>query len=615
MMYKKILTLSMSFGTLLTSVPTLAQSPSQTQPQAQTKVQVQAQVKSVETAKQSNLNQTEQRLEDLIKAAAAQNLLEVRRSETDIPAAQPTANTVIEKHQPNISCSTEDLFAFPQETRAENYNDILILKKAMTTGPEQVDKHKAQMLAQAYLGLGFADEAINIAEHLQVAEQSAITAMAHLIRGTTNSTHRKTIKMNADCFGSAQIWQKLAQPNYEIFTDADFVYLRELPEQLGEILGLQLAMKAVQNKDLETAQMVYDGIQSQTEDRESYNPALSPYMQSDGVSLLGALLALDKDNTKENAYNQSRGLSLLKSIAERDGPYRAQALQALVIAGQLYPEYIQDLDSVTQTFSTTPSGQQAQAQKINFLAEKHQFTNAVTLTKDNFVLGSNYYAQSVIVISREMLLALRSTETNLQLGALNTLIAEADFFADLTDAGPLLYAGVKACTNLGLAEFAPKILPVHLWTELDDTTLTLLALHKVRPEHFRFPQHIFETHAFKALELRKAFDNKNPGKALTILNAYPNAAPLQTSFVQAAWDNGYWSLAQNGLRKNTDGQVSNHLKLATTLSVMSPVLINENLSDGLRDQQALQSYLDDDLKIIRSYLLPNGETISGAKNG
>lgn len=595
-MQKNIITLAASLSTLLLAMPALAQS------------------SSTET-KQNDLSQTEQRLTDLIKAAAAQNLLEVRRSEPGTPTARLAPIPSIEPAKPNIACSTEDVFTFPQKARAEYYEDILTLKNSMVTGPDQVDTHKAQILAQAYLGLGFADEAINIAEHLAPAEQSAIKAMAHLVRGDMNDTHKKTLQINAACFDAAQIWQKLSQKSerldYEVFTDADRAHLNALPAHLSEILGLQLAMQALGGKGIGTAQAIYDDIKASAENHENYDPDLSPYLQNDAVGLLGALLALEKHDDRE----RRTGMGLLKSIAERDGPYRAQALQALVTTGNLYPEYRQDLDSVSQTFSETPSGKQAQAQKINFLADEYKFANAVTVAKNNFMPESSYYAQSVIVISLKMQSALLGTDANHQLGALNTLITEDGFFAHLADAKPLRHAGVNACIDLGLSELAPQVLPVQFWNELDDSALIFLALQSTKPDNFRAPKHILKAQEFTTAELRTAFDKKNTRRAFAVLNAHPKSAALQTAFSQGAWDNGYWSLAQNSLRKNPDGQSPNNLNLATTLSLISPTLINTHRPDGLTDQLALQSYLEGDLKIIRTYLLPKTESITGAKNG
>ena len=592
-MQKNIFTLAVSLSTLLLSTPALAQS------------------SSSKANKQDNLTQTEQRLTDLIKAAAAQNLLEVRRSEPGTPTTRLTAIPPIDADQPNMMCSSEDVFTFPPETHAEHYEDILALKSAMVTGPEQIDTPKAQILAQSYLGLGFTDEAINIAEHLAPAEQSAITAMAHLVSGTMDGTHRKTLQLNAACFGAAQIWQKLAQPEYAVWTDTDRAYLNELPARLRAILGLQLAMKALQSRDMNTTQLIYDDITANVENHAGYNPELSPYLQNDAVGLLGALLALEKHGDHE----RRTGIARLKSIAERDGPYRAQALQALVNTDHLYPEYKQDLDSVSQTFSETPSGKQAQAQKISLLADEYKFEHAVTAAKDSFVPESSYYAQSVIVISLKMQSALMGTNANHQLGALNTLLTEGDFFAHLSEAKPLRHAGVNACIKLGLTELAPEVLPVQYWGELDDSTLVILALQSDKLDNFHAPKHIYKAPVFRAAELRTAFDDKNTRQAFAILNTHPNSTALQTTFTQGAWDNGYWSLAQNSLRKNSGGRSGNDLNLATTLSVISPTLIKTHRPSGLTDQLALQSYLEGDLKIIRTYLLPNLETLSGPKSG
>ncbi len=598
MMLNKFLITSLSLCTLQISMPTFAQSESKPQTQ------------STNTPRSSKLSDTEQRLEKLIKAAAAQNLVGVRRQRPDTRTAEQPPARPVKTVNPQ-KCPTKNLYSFPQESHIKNYEDILALKKQMFTEPEKVDPHISRILTQAYLGIGFGEEAMDIATHLNSAEQAMATAMVNVLRSTHTNAHKKTLKENASCSAAAKIWYKLASQNYEMFTDADFVDLNKLPQQLGLTMGLRFALKAIQNNDLKSAQLLYDHIQSNIENKDGYDPALSPYLQNDSITLLDALLAVNNGNVNEH----NRGIAILNSLAEREGLTRAQAIQALSKSDELYPEYEQDLDSVTQTFSQTPSGQRAKVQKINFLAKQHKLSNAISLTKDSFDPHSQYFDQSVRAISREMQIDLSSPNPNFQLAALDAFIAEGNFFAKLDDEKPLQIAGVKASLDLGLADFAPTILSTPYWKNLDDATLTHLALQHVKPKTYHFPKQIMESPSLRALNLRKALDNKNPKQALKILNENPNSVERQIAFKQAAWENGYWSLAHAELDKNPNTNIVYNQKLASTLSALSPVLIKSHRPSKLADQQALQSHLESDLKIFRSYLLSKAPAATGAKNG
>ncbi|MCF6220330.1 MAG: hypothetical protein L3J65_04380 [Robiginitomaculum sp.] len=566
-----------------------------------------ATAQTVDTRKKENLSQTEQRLKDLINAAAKQNLLEVKRSKPGAPTTrQVVSQKLASKPDAATTCGTENLFMFPDKTRVETYAELLLLKSAMVTGPDQIDTEKAQTLALAYLGLGFADEAINIAGYLALEKQAAITAMAHIIDGKTSANPRSILAKNIDCFEAARLWYNLVQENYTPLSTTNLNHLKNLPDKLNAILTLQLALKAVKNDDIRTAKTLFAELQSATQKHDNYDAEISDYLQDDAYQFLAALLAMQNENSRRAGVRQ------LQALASRESAYQAQALQALAESRNLYPEYLQDLESVTQTYSEQPTGKQAQAQKINYLASQHQFSNAISITQDNFEPGSEYFTQSVIVISQHIQSSLLTDDVNLKLGALDALLSFAGFFAHLANKKPLQHAGVNACVSLGLPKLIPEILPPAQWHELNDTALIFLSL-QTSGRNLNIPKRIYATPALVARDIHTAFVRKNPKKARALRGSTLKSEPVHSAYAQAAWNNGYWSLA-----REDSLQTSGALKLAASLSVLSPTLINNLKPGGLSDLTSLQSYLDGDLKIIRSYLLPAAATATSkteAANG
>ena len=165
------------------------------------------------------------------------------------------------------------------------------------------------------------------------------------------------------------------------------------------------------------------------------------------------------------------------------------------------------------------------------------------------------------------------------------------------------------------------------WKNLDTKTLNLLAIsysmNSKNPDVTAgFPKHVFEQPEFKAKEIEQAFAGKNPNKAIAIRRKLPENDIIQNAFIKSSWNEGYWSLANNGIRKKRLSSPSAKetlprvkQELAATLSVASSLLLTSGRSYAINDLAALQSHLNNELGLFKHYLNPGETPKESADNG
>ncbi|MBL4854224.1 MAG: hypothetical protein JKY25_08305 [Robiginitomaculum sp.] len=574
-------------------------------------------------AHKESLQRTQSRLDALIKAAARQDLVNINNKPgKNSVAVEPAVKTEHPK-----ACTPTNVFTFPPATRVDKYEDLLLLKAGMITGPDQIDMDKAEALALAYLGLGFGEEALMTAGTLDGPKKLAIGVMAKTLMGLATKDDADFMQAQAECYAGANMWAFVMQDIYTPLPVPEIDQLVEqiegLPKNLRNTLGQRLGIKAVQNADLKTATALYKILlEAQPEHSDTGQAVLSADLQ-----FLEALLAVNSSDANKKAA----GIKKIKSFAKNGGPYQAHALQAL--SGHLpkdediYPGFMQDLDAAAQTYSDHPLGKQAQAQKMALLAKNHDFKTAIDLVKASFEVGSKYFEDGVVTIGRYVQSDLLDDDKRKKISALEILISEESFFSHLKDAKLLKQAGIYACAQLGLPNLALQIIPMSEWKNLDTKTLNLLAIsysmNSKNPDVTAgFPKHVFEQPEFKAKEIEQAFAGKNPNKAIAIRRKLPENDIIQNAFIKSSWNEGYWSLANNGIRKKRLSSPSAKetlprvkQELAATLSVASSLLLTSGRSYAINDLAALQSHLNNELGLFKHYLNPGETPKESADNG
>ena len=572
-----------------------------------------------ERTHKENLKRTEQRLNQLIKIAADQNLVHVSGPDTkqaQLPKSSPIPAS-------SKTCISNQLFSFPPETRLHTYEDVLALKNNMVTGPDTIDLGKARTLALAYLGFGFGQEAFAATAPLESQEKLVISAMAKTLLGRAEARDIELLNAQSGCSEGAKTWLHLAGNDDVPLSGYDIKYIESLPGALKNIAGQKLGTRAVQNRDLKTAQSLYKILLAAAPKNADTNEPILGH----GLVFFRALLALED----EDEHNRAAAMQTLKLYAKNDSPYQAAALQALspfmARGEETYPGYIQDLESAAQTYGDAPQGKQANAQKINYFAQNQSFRQAIDLTWGHYELGDAYFVDSVIVISRHLQADLLGHNQRQQITALNILISDAEFFSHLQDDKTLKQAGIYACAQLGLPELAGQVSPREQWKNLNAETMNALALSygyelKTQKNAAYFPQYVFEQAEFKVGEIKQALAQKNPKRAFAIKMEFPNNDVIQGVFVTSSWKNGYWSLVANNISEpskaspGVGGELSLvEKKLAATLSVATPILIASNRPYGLDDLTALQRHLENELGVFQSYLALVQAPASGENSG
>jgi hypothetical protein len=591
-------------------------------------VSVAADEKPIKTVEQNkSLQRTEQRLKALIEAAANQDLIHVaqKSDKPDLTSSTHVKSTAVKRSK---ICIAQDVFGIPTVARANTYEDLLMLKRDIVIGPDQLDTAKAQTLAQAYLGLGFGEEALVMAASLHDPERTAISIMAKILMGIADEDDAAFMKTQAECFDAkTNVWHVVMQDIYTPLSaagiDSVIKQISALPKRLQNILGQHLGIKAVRTNDIKTAKAVYNILLEALPKQ----PDTHQVILSTDLHFFRALLALKSEPDLANTSH----VRTLKIFAKKEGPYQAYALQALSDffpkGDILYPGYIQDLDATVHTYSAHPIGKQALAQKITYLAKNFVFHEAINLTKRNFTVGDTYFEKSIDIIGKDLLSALTGTDANEQIRALDALINEGGFFAYMKDNNALKQAGLRVSAQLELPTLAAKIMPMDTWKNLNVDTVNILALSYSSDKNNQavlayFPQFVFEQAAFKAQEIDRAFVNRNLEKANDILQKSPDNTTIENAFITSSWNNNYWSVASRGLEemlRTKPREDGNPLfvkqQLAATLGATSPLLFASSSRYGMKELEMLQGQLDKELRIFRTYIRSGETTEIGKSSG
>jgi len=583
--------------------------------------------------RKESLQQTETRLNALIKAAARQDLVNMNTPKLNVKPAQKNLPEAVKTP---TACQQTDMFTFPPASKIRAYSDLQTLKQGVFTGADQIDMGQinmgqAKLLTSAFLGLGFAQEALNAANMLGEQDKVIASIMANALLEMTKNKDIAIMRAQAACNPEALSWLYLMQDKHTAPTDEHIrqylAHMKTLPEYLRNIFGQKLGIKAAQYGDLKTAKTMHHALVTMAPEPDDLQPF------SIDLKFFDALLAV---NSEDDA-TKIMGIKKIKYFAKKQGGFQAYALQALAKHApkdeSFYPGYIQDLDAAAQIYSTHPIGKQAQVQKIDILVRNRALQTAIDQTKISFVPSSVYFKDTLTSIGGAVKTDLLGSDENRQIWALEILIREQEFFSQLTNIDLLKQAGIHACATLGLPELAVTILPTDKWKSLDTKTLNVLARSFLQYQENHtaldnFPDYVFTQPAFKAKAIKLAFAEKTPTRALAIQRQFVDNTGIQNEFIKHAWQNGYWSLADNAYRDKirgsatTDGQLSGvqiipeiKQKLAATLSVVSPLLLTSGRSYAINDLTALQTHLNNELTLFKSYLKPGKTIIEGGANG
>ena len=569
-----------------------------------------------EVKRTQSLKHTQQRLHDLINAAVNQNLVDMRGDKHNRSRAVKTVHRLKNRGERSVGIDCDaDPFFFPKEARIQDFTELQSLKNTVVNGRGIIDPVKIKMLAMAYLGLGFGEEALLASTVLKGQEKLAIEAMANTLIGTARPADINFTRAYISCNNNAQIWYDLLEENISPLTGVEIKdrdnELASLPYSLQQIFGLRLGLKALEAGDIPTAKAQYESLLKFAPKQESAQPIT---LKSD-LRFFEAMLIINDGNSAQI----DAAIATLKFFAKKDNPHQVRALQMLATHRRLdnsdprnssiYPGYEQDLDAAVQTYSHHEMGQQVLAQKVIYLAETQALGRAVALAKNSFKEEGHYFQDSVIAISKFVHVGLNSNDANRQIWALDVLMRETEFFTNLETVDDLNQAGVAVCARLALPELAAHIIPKNKWHELDVETQTLLALSLVDDTYSKnieriFSKEILSKTELKALAIERAFTQNNPNQAVKILNTAPKNNDIKAVFINQSWLASYWSLVD---KNNYAKQIlsTEERNLVAELSVNSALIARPNVGYDIANLNYLQVSIKKNLSVFQAYLRPD----------
>ena len=583
-----------------------------------------------EAQKQQDLLETQKRLNALIKAAIANDVInkEEKKPESNPvvkPHSEPKAavrSSSHDKKEPHLDgkCVAKEIFEFPHDVHMADYQSLVMLKNSILIGPNEVDKHKVRLLVLAYIGLGFGEEARDYSTYLSGAEARVLTAMAHAVSGDVSAQDVKALSAQEKCSGSVALWvgfakiqvAQNAKPKHDENSDAEGSFklssnqleqIQTLPSKLGAIMAKRFGVHAVKHDAMNTATDLLKFLQ------KAQKKSAVKGMFDDEEKYFEAVYYLKQDD--------KRAFPTLNALAKKDGPLQVKALQTLGVVqtktGALaYPGFEEDLNGAAHVFSQHPEGRQALVEKINLFVATDRIDQAIGMTKEKFLPHEAYYTDSVLRVSERMQVYLTGDDLKQKLYALNTLLREQIFFDALENGFPLRRDGVGASLDLGLSELAPRILPVEQWGRLELHILQDLALALPEDMKRHLPKKAFSGAKYEAQAIQVAFDKRQPKTAMKALRGMGASEDALAVAAHASLKNGYWSLARktnedlNALRGRKNGEEntaqSAKAKLVSVLSVPSPFLASAAKTKNIGDYTALQTFLDNDIEIIKDYV-------------
>ncbi|PHR91185.1 MAG: hypothetical protein COA69_11725 [Robiginitomaculum sp.] len=559
-------------------------------------------------------------------------------------------------------CVAEEIFEFPESVYVDDFSDLSILKNSIISELDQVDEHKVRLLVLAYLGLGFGEEAQLFSDYLDGPEKTVLNAMGRAVSGLVVAEDLKILAAQGQCYPEAILWSYFARVQFTEASDADadadddgdnddvpkshsadtsepdtsehgaetemghgtehgaetkeagaqshstasielsrkqLAQLQDLPYGLAAMMAKRLGISAVEHGSLGAASPLLEFLKDVQKKDEDAGPF------DDEGKFFEAIYKLAEGD--RHAY------PVLKALAKRDGVMQVRALNILGAATfedghHAYPGYDEDLDGAAHVFSQHPEGKQALAQKIGFFVSTNNINQAIGMTKEKFAPDDAHYLESVVLVSEHMQVQLLGQDAEQKLQALNTLIREQIFFDVLADGFPLRQAGVSASLDLELAELAPQILPTDQWGRLDMHILRGLAQALPEDMKVHLPAKAFSGSEFEVAEIKSAFQDKRPGEAMAVLRTMPKDEAALKMTASQAWEAGYWGIAReaiadlNDVQSGSDTGLKIKENLASTLSVPSPHLTPVQASRNIGELKRLQTYLDNDIEIIKEYV-------------
>ncbi len=563
-----------------------------------------------------DLLKTEQRLKQLIKAAAEQDLVNVKNDKHK--GKKQADKSKIE------NCTKEGIFAFPDNARINSYEELLKLKSSLIKMDTKskaltIDTVIAKTLAWGYLGLGFADEAILMAEQLPSNDKQAVKLIGNILLDNISNEQTTILDQNLDCQKRIKFWsvlsKKIPLPKSDDETQNFVRNLKTLPSPLRIMLAIDIGLFAYETGNVDFARDIHTSL-VKWEDEQGL-------AKIDGFVVFASLLELKNKKIKD----KQKTLKKLGNLAKKQGPYQAEALSALLQyepdnsgkslgtsvnitkTGQLYPGFEQDLEGVTRSWSGHTKGKLALAQQVNLLAKNDKLAEAIALTKASFETSSVFFHQSAKIISNQMKLDLYAIDKIKQLRALDLFLVERQFFSQLKNIYELKKAAIYASIILSMPDLAEKIIPKSKWKKLDDDLLVNLALQyqnylarKNKNRNFVdkemreiFPNHILAGKKFAQARIANALNKKDYKSALTIKNKYKDK-DIKNTFTKQAWQNGFWGLVANAdLPKNE--------KMLAGLLASSPAVLSKAYKyNNIAQIEYLQNYLQKEVQVFQTYI-------------
>ena len=545
----------------------------------------------------NSLLETQQRLDALIKAAAAHNLVDVGQKDQSKKGHGKAA--LGQKKRDLTKCVVPEIFSFPKKTRVTTYGELVGLRNSIVTGPNEFDKDITRLLVLAYIGLGFGEEALVFAEYFDGRERDVLIAMARTVDGLESKKDAAILSAENKCFygenNSALLWSRLAGLSFqkegdarEELTIAQLKTIKAMPKNVTRVMRERFGVAAVQHGSLDEAKYLIRDLKT-----KKSGPIGDETLMLESMHML--------------AENKAGSRKILEKLAQKEGPVQAKASKLLSETkkgGADYQGYEEDLDALIQVYGDKPEGKQALAQKIKLYSENGKFSQAVSLTKNSLDPEGIHYQKSLSLLGKQLKAALLEGSDQQKLSALNTLVAEIKLFNHMRGNISLKQAGVNASIDLGIADLSAHILSKNEWGKLSGDTVKVLALalpSKLKP---MLPAATFRGEGFDVINIKAAFKKRQPKQAMAILGRHPkNEEALQMTAHQA-WQGGYWGLARNAMDDlNAQGkETSVRGNLATALSVPSPLMTVTKRKRSIAELKALQAFLDSDLEIIKGYV-------------
>lgn len=551
---------------------------------------------------ESSLAKTQSRLDALIKAAAEHDLVSVKGQSSKKSAGNgakflTNAGDSVKGYK---NCASSSIFSFPEGTNVTDYDELVKLRNAIVTGPDEFDLEVTKKLVISYIGLGFGEEALLFAGYLKGKERDTLIAMARVVDGLALDKDVKLLAAENKCFqgenDAVALWARFAdmqdntKASFHELTLSERKVIKSFPVFLAAAMRERFGVSAVKHGELTEAKALLRAL-------KKANGTERPF--GDEAVLFKALY--------KHAKYEAGGVQMLEQLAQKEGLVQARALKHLSEVqpkGVTYDGYEQDLNALIHIYEGRSEARQALAQKVALHAVSGGVAEALSFIKADMNPKGAHFQTSIALLGEQMQTQLLGKNDKLRLKALSVLIGDLELFNALPDSFILKQAGVSASLKLGLADLTPHLLSKSEWAELDAELLNSLALALPKNMRAKLPARAFKNEDFRVSEIKVAFNSNRPKRAMEVLRKFPNKTDALQATADHAWKGGYWGLARNAINDlAVEGEApSVKARLAASLSVPSPLLNASKRSRGIGELKALQSFIDEDIAIIKGYV-------------